>query len=156
MPDVQVRVRGFRGVPSGDGSPPGTVLEGEAHGSVDPHRLQYVLQAMEKKFVETVHRLGGHAGFESDVIYTGFHFPPDHPARVQTEAAIRAAGFQPRPVQAEGGSDANLLTSLGIPTVNIGIGLKNIHTPSEHIRLEDLVGASRVALTFCTGLDVTA
>lgn len=37
-----------------------------------------------------------------------------------------------------GGSDANVLNALGIPTVNLGIGLEKDHTPEEYIRIKDL------------------
>jgi tripeptide aminopeptidase len=125
-------------------------LAGEAR-SRNPARLSGVLAEIERIFADTAEEHGATVQFEHEKMYDGFRFEADDPVRQRAEAAIRAAGFAPQPVESGGGSDANIYTSLGIPTINIGIGYLDIHSKSEHIALRDIEGAARIALEFCRG-----
>jgi tripeptide aminopeptidase len=58
--------------------------------------------------------------------------------------AVRSLGKEPETMSSGGGSDANVLNGLGIPTVNMAIGYENIHTVKEFIRIQDLVDAARL------------
>jgi tripeptide aminopeptidase len=41
-----------------------------------------------------------------------------------------------------GGSDANILNSYGIRTVNVGIGMENAHSKEEKIKIDNLYDTS--------------
>ena len=45
-----------------------------------------------------------------------------------------------------GGSDANIFNEKGINTALIGTGMKNIHTKSEYINLEDMVICTKLLI----------
>jgi tripeptide aminopeptidase len=49
-------------------------------------------------------------------------------------------------VTSGGGVDANVLNARGIPTVNLGNGMRDIHTPDESIAVRDLEAMLAVAL----------
>ncbi len=125
-------------------------LAGEAR-SRNARRLSEVLAQIDRVFSEVAAEHGATVQFEHQKMYDGFRFEEDHPLRKRIESAIRAAGFSPIAVESGGGSDANIYTSLGIPTINIGIGYLDIHSKSEHVALKDIEGAARIAVEFCRG-----
>jgi tripeptide aminopeptidase len=59
--------------------------------------------------------------------------------------ALEACGHRPQLVTSGGGVDANVLNAAGIPTVNLGNGMRDIHTPDESIAVADLEAMLRVA-----------
>lgn len=124
-------------------------LQGEAR-SRSVQKLDEVLADIDRAFAQAAKAAGGEVEFLWDKMYDGFRFPEDAPVRVRIEAALARAGFAVRPVEGGGGSDANLYTSYGVPTMNIGVGYEDIHSVKEHIQVDDIVSAARVAVAFCT------
>ena len=59
-------------------------------------------------------------------------------------SAIRKMGLEPRFAKGGGASDAVILTTKGLPCVNLSIGVKNAHTSQEHIFLEELEKAAQL------------
>jgi len=55
-----------------------------------------------------------------------------------SRAAVRSIGLEPRLLTGGGGSDANILNARGLPTVNLDAGMLQVHSPDEHLALEDL------------------
>ncbi|MDQ0188423.1 M20/M25/M40 family metallo-hydrolase [Alicyclobacillus cycloheptanicus] len=124
-------------------------LVGEAR-SRSNEKLERVLADIEKAFEEAAHAAGGTVAFQATRMYDGFRFADGDPLRQRVEAALQKLGFTPAPVEGGGGSDANIYTSFGVPTMNIGIGYEDIHSVHEHIRLADIKSAAEVAVAFCT------
>ncbi len=58
--------------------------------------------------------------------------------------AAQAVGRTVRTARIGGGSDANVFNRRGIQTVNLGSGMRDIHTVNEWIDLEDFYGSARV------------
>lgn len=77
---------------------------------------------------------------ETDVtqLYAGYRFRPDEPAVLLATRALRAVGVEPWFERSGGGADANIFNQRGLPCVNLGNGMADIHTPAEHIRVADL------------------
>ncbi len=70
--------------------------------------------------------------------YRGYRFrESDLPVRLAADALERA-GFEPRYGLTGGGADANAFNERGVPCVNIANGMADIHTPQEHIAVDDL------------------
>jgi len=124
-------------------------LLGEAR-SQSPEKLTQVLHDIEKSFVETAEEHGAKAEFEVNQSYDGFNFTVEDLVYLRVAQALRIAGFEPRSVSSGGGSDANVISALGIPTINIGIGYEDIHSTNEHIKLADIENAAKVIVHFCT------
>jgi tripeptide aminopeptidase len=123
-------------------------LIGEAR-SRNPGRLDSVLTAIDESFQSAALEAGASVHVEFDKRYDGFRFGEDAAVRILVEQALRKAGFEPLPTESGGGSDANIYTELGIPTMNIGIGYEEIHSTSEHVRLKDIEDAAHVVFEFC-------
>jgi tripeptide aminopeptidase len=78
--------------------------------------------------------------------YPGYRLGPgDVPVRLACDA-LEASGHRPQIVASGGGVDANVLNERGIPTVNLGNGMRDIHTPEESIAVRDLEAMLAVAL----------
>ena len=60
--------------------------------------------------------------------------------------ALKELGLKPVLVTSEGASDANILNAAGVPTVNLACAMRQVHTPNECMRLDDLVKLTRLAM----------
>ncbi|SJZ61867.1 M20/M25/M40 family metallo-hydrolase [Selenihalanaerobacter shriftii] len=60
--------------------------------------------------------------------------------------SLKDIGLDPKLRPRGGGSDANIFNEKGIPTVNLGIGVKNDHTTKEQIAIEDLVKCTNLVV----------
>ena len=78
--------------------------------------------------------------------YRGYRFRPgDRPVQLAC-SALERTGYRPRFSLSGGGADANVFNERGLPCVNLANGMANIHTPDEHIAVEDLDGMVEVTL----------
>lgn len=125
-------------------------LIGEAR-SRDGTRLQEVLAEIQGAFESVASTRLATLTFDTSVAYHGFSFAPDDPTRRRLEAAIKRVHLEPRPVHHAGGSDANVFTHHGVPTLNLGIGYEAIHTTKERIQVHDIAQVSRIIAAFCQG-----
>ncbi|EPZ48920.1 M20/M25/M40 family metallo-hydrolase [Alicyclobacillus acidoterrestris] len=123
-------------------------IVGEAR-SRNPEKLSRVMSQIESAFQEAARSAGAQVAFQHQVMYEGFDFPETAPLRQRIERAIELAGFTPKPVKVGGGSDANVIQTLGVPILNIGIGYEDIHSTNEHIALQNIIDAAKVAVQFC-------
>ena len=69
-----------------------------------------------------------------------------HPLITTAVKAAKGLGRKLRLDMTGGGSDANIFNAKGLATVVMGIGMQNVHTTSEHIRLDDMVAAAELVL----------
>lgn len=70
--------------------------------------------------------------------YHGYRFRADAPAVRLAADALRRAGFEPRTGLTGGAADANVFNLRGLPCLNLSNGMTAIHTPDEHIAVDDL------------------
>ncbi len=123
-------------------------LIGEAR-SRNPHKLEQLLSDMRTGFEETAAAAGASVTFEHRLNYDGFRFELSAPVRQRAERVLAELGHTVNAVEGGGGSDANIFTSIGIPTLNIGIGYVDIHSTNEHVALADIASAAEVVAAFC-------
>ena len=88
--------------------------------------------------------------------YESFKLTLDEACVVAAATAVEAAGHRPEYRIADGGLDANSLTTRGLPTVTMGVGQRNAHTVTETLDLDDFELACRVALCLATGTENAA
>ena len=53
-------------------------------------------------------------------------------------AALREIGIEPRIAASGGGSDVNVYNAAGLPSVNLSVGMEQVHTPDEYLPVERL------------------
>ncbi len=76
--------------------------------------------------------------------YEGFEFPTDSREIELVSAAIRDAGCEPTTYRTGGGSDANVLATMGVPTLALACGMSGVHGTSEQIKVADLRSLARI------------
>lgn len=123
-------------------------IVGEAR-SRDREKMMRIVGQIQKSFEQAASEAGASVAFAHELMYEGFHFPDDAPLRQRIERALVAAGLTPSPVKVGGGSDANVIQTLGVPILNIGLGYEDIHSTKEHIRISDIARAAQVTVQFC-------
>jgi len=127
-------------------------LEGEVR-SHNPRKLREV----RDQILEIFHRVAQDFGpvenaglplIKAEVIddYPLMSVSEEHPLVATAEKVAKELGRKLRPGMTGGGSDANIFNAKGLATVIMGIGMQNVHTTSEHIRLDDMVASAEFVL----------
>ncbi len=125
--------------------------------SHEPAFRRRIVKAIERAFRDAARRLrnergrGGKVLIEGRLDYEAFVLPGDDPSLLAAEAAIRAAGGEPERAISNGGLDANWMSVRGVPTVTLGCGQVNPHTPEERLDLSQFRQACRIALRLASG-----
>jgi tripeptide aminopeptidase len=121
-------------------------VEGEAR-SHDPEKLAAQCAHMRACFEDAAGRHPGAAvHVELEAMYRPMAVDDDAPImRLLREAAAHVG----RPITAAGmggGCDANILNHRGLEVVNLGTGMREIHTTNEWLKVSDMVAAAEVTL----------
>ncbi|MGG1876866.1 tripeptidase T [Paenibacillus cisolokensis] len=120
-------------------------LEAEAR-SIVQEKVNKQISDMREALETTVREFGADSEFISEIIYPSFSFN-EHDEVVQlAKRAIGRIGLNERLFASGGGSDANIFNGLGVPTVNLAVGYKEIHTTKERIQASDLVKAAELVV----------
>ena len=80
---------------------------------------------------------------ESERHSGAFTVDPDSPFIKAVFAAYERAGITPHLEKTLGGCDASNLAANGIDVVNIGTGMRDVHTTAENIKVEDMENCVR-------------
>jgi tripeptide aminopeptidase len=121
-------------------------LEAEAR-SIDSGKLNAQIAKMKEACESAAKDFGAQCEFQADIVYPAYMFDDSAPVVKLAAKALQAVGCTPRTFHSGGGSDANIFNGHGIPTVNLAVGYKEIHTTGEHIAISDLVKTTEVVLS---------
>ncbi|MBU9724080.1 MULTISPECIES: M20/M25/M40 family metallo-hydrolase [Bacillaceae] len=114
--------------------------------SLDPEKMKKQTAAMKKAFEDAAMEMGGKVDVQIDVVYPGFKHKDGEPVVDRVKSAIESIGRKPELKTSGGGSDANIIAGLGIPSINLGIGYEDIHTTNEKMPIEELVKTTELVL----------
>lgn len=117
--------------------PDEVVLEGEARAFRED-RLQALLADVRDGAVAAVAPLGARVEVVHRRLYDGYDVPEDALAFRWLRSAAPAHRLAVRKVASIGGSDTNVFNQKGLPTVNVGVGMHDIHSVDEWIDVVDL------------------
>ncbi len=121
--------------------PDGCTVRAEARSRSEQKLVEQV-EHMRRTFEDEAGRIGAKATVQTTREYSAFRFAKDDEVvRLAAEAA-RRVGIEPELQDGGGGSDANIFNAAGIPSVVLGVGYRDPHTPSESISLDDLAKAA--------------
>lgn len=107
--------------------------------SLEQEKLDVQLHNMRIAFMSAAHQLGGNADVTIELMYPSFSYQQNDPVVHIAQAAARSIGRKSRLLKSESGSDANIMASYDIPTVNLAVGYEHIHTTRERIAMSELV-----------------
>ena len=121
------------------------ILEAEVR-SVDDARVESVVTEL----VDHLNDAANVGECDLDVIverqFRGYRTKPSAPQVVVAETALRACGYEPRPIVTGGGSDANAFQAAGFPCTNLANGTERNHEPGERVSVDALEGMLEVAI----------
>ncbi|MCR6110534.1 M20/M25/M40 family metallo-hydrolase [Bacillus sp. A301a_S52] len=114
--------------------------------SLVTEKMEKQTQVMKEAFEGAAKEMGGKVEVTIDIAYPGFKHTEEDDIVQMAKSAVQSIGRTPVLKQSGGGSDANIISGLGIPTVNLGIGYENIHTTSEKISVIELVKTTELVV----------
>jgi len=118
--------------------PAEVVLEGEAR-AFTRERLDDLMHEIRLCAAAAVAPLGARAEVAHRRLYDGYDVPEDAAPFAWLRAAAAAHGLEVTKVASIGGSDTNVFNQRGLPSVNVGVGMHDIHSVDEWIDVRDLV-----------------
>lgn len=101
-------------------------------------KLAEQVRHMKELFEQEAAKIGASAVVSTEHEYTRFRWAQDDPVVAMAVLATRRAGFEPTFQEGGGGSDANVFNAAGVPSVLIGVGYENPHSPAERISVGEL------------------
>lgn len=119
--------------------------------SFSEEELKDQSEKMAQAFQEAASKYGGRVEAEITRSFTGFNLTPQAEVVKRALAASKKIGSDPVLISSGGGSDANVYNTLGIPTVNLGVGMEGAHTKEETVAIADLLTAANLALVLAQG-----
>lgn len=118
--------------------PDSCFIQGEAR-SLDRAKLDSLTSKIVSEFTTVAEAAGAKSEVRVTFKYPEFHLDRDLPAFRIAAGAAGKLGLKVSYETSGGGSDANNLNAAGKVTVNLGIGMRQVHTTDEFLRLSDLV-----------------
>jgi tripeptide aminopeptidase len=118
-------------------------VKGEAR-SRDDGKLAAQTAAMAAAFHDAAERNGARVEFKIKRRYTTYKLADDHPVVRAAADAIVKLGWTPLIKASGGGTDANIYAEHGIYCAIISTGMAEVHTPHEHIAIEDMTNGARL------------
>jgi len=124
-------------------------LTGECR-SLDRDRVERVRASMNDAMTAAAETYGGSVEVLWNLEYEGFEVPETDAQVALVSDAIRHAGAEPSTYHTGGGSDANVLAALGVPTLALACGMKGVHGTDEQIAVADLEMLTRICEAVAT------
>lgn len=112
--------------------------------SLDRDKVEETRSEMDAAMRASAEKYGGSVDIAWNLEYEGFEYPEDARELEVVSAAIRDAGCVPSTYRTGGGSDANVLAALGIPTIALACGMTGVHGTNEQIAIADLQALARI------------
>lgn len=106
--------------------------------SIDEEKLNKQTLHMKSTFEDIATSYGATADVTVQLMYPGFRMDASERVVQIAMTAAKAIGREPQLTVTGGGSDANIIASFGIPTVNLAVGYEQIHTTNERMSIAEL------------------
>ncbi len=127
-----------------------------SHSQVRLRELEHYFETIFQQTVNSWHdprcTIGGHpaVSFQSSPQYPLMQLSQEDPVCQQAQKAASLLQRNLSMGRAGGGSDANILNNLGLPTAIIGIGMEQVHSCTEKISLSNMVRTTELVIALAT------
>jgi tripeptide aminopeptidase len=112
-------------------------IDGEAR-SLEKKDLDKTVREITSAFKNSAEQMGGTASCVVEEFFQGYSIPEDSTLVQALSRAISEQGLKPQYLPTGGGSDANILNSKGILSLNLGLAFQNPHSKDEYVMLADI------------------
>jgi len=116
---------------------PTCMVTGECR-SLDTERVEAVRSEMDATLRKAAEDAGGAVDVAWNLEYRGFAVAEGSDALTLVEGACSDIGVEPRPFATGGGSDGNILSALGMPTLVLASGMSKVHSTAEELEIVQL------------------
>ena len=99
---------------------------------------------MSACFEDAAREFGSTAEVEIERSYSAFSLGEDEPVVRQCIDAMRQLGLEPTLASTGGGSDCNIFNRHGMKAIDLSIGMTDVHTQKESLRIADLEMTARL------------
>jgi tripeptide aminopeptidase len=120
-------------------------LEGEVR-SFNNEKVKERITQIKKIFKEEADKVKARIEFNSEWDFKPFTVSEESWVYKEISSILKKVNLLPEPRVSLGGSDANSLNELGIPSVNLGIGAQNPHSNDEFVLIEDMYKSAEIAM----------
>jgi tripeptide aminopeptidase len=118
--------------------------------SLDNEKLKKQTERMKQELLDAARRHGGSVEIHHEHLYEVYRHQQDSPVMKTFKHACTKLGLPYREEPTLGGSDANILNEMGIPTLVCSIGYEEAHTTNEYIPIEELERLGSLVLELAT------
>lgn len=122
-------------------------MKGECR-SLSREKVERVRDSMDEIMSSCAKEYGGSVEVNWALEYEGFTVSDDLRYLTQVMEACRDAGISPAKITTGGGSDGNIFALRGLPTFVLTCGIRDAHSTSEHIFIDDLRATVDIVLAF--------
>jgi len=126
--------------------PDEVIIKGEAR-SRDEKKLEYQTEQLKRASENTAKEFNAKVCAKINRAYDGYDFSTE--SRI-IQTAIKAGkniGLNTVLTASGGGSDVNVLNKKGLSSVDLGIGMKQVHTVNEYILSKDMIRSTEYILS---------
>lgn len=116
---------------------PTCTVTGECR-SLDAARVEAVKASMDAALRAAAAEFGGEVQVGWNLEYRGFTVEEGSAALALVEGAMADIGVQARRFTTGGGSDGNVLSALGMPTLVLASGMSKVHSTAEELEIAQL------------------
>lgn len=120
-------------------------IAGESR-SHDPEKLDMQISAM----LDAINDAASQEGVDVEVSvvdeFHAFDVSEGNRSVELADAVLKKMGLEPAHITTGGGSDVNVFNNKGLPSVNLSVGMEQVHTPEEFISVESLHLVHRLML----------
>jgi tripeptide aminopeptidase len=120
-------------------------IHGEAR-SHTPAKLKRQIARMSKILKQASKKHRTKLDLKISSIYHSFKLKPTEPIVKAAIQAVKSCGLKPVLKRTGGGSDANVFNQCGIPSVIMGVGMDQVHTTNERVKIRDMVKSAEILL----------
>lgn len=119
--------------------------------SISNEKLNALLKET-KEICETVcNEFDAKLEFDIELKYKGFSLNENDEIVNVIKNACEKLGIESKLIASGGGSDTNIYNSKGVPSVNLAVGMSNVHTVDEYIAINDMVQLTKILLETIKG-----
>jgi tripeptide aminopeptidase len=118
--------------------------------SLDAGKLKKVINSMVSALKQASKTTGAELKYHLFREYEGFKIGKDEIPLKTAFTAIKNLGIEPKIAATGGGSDINIFNSKGKRAVNLSSGMEDVHTSTEHVKIDQLYLLARLILETCT------
>lgn len=117
--------------------------------SLDPEKMEAQVEKMKQAFTETAKEMGGEVEIDVDIMYPGYKQQAGDQVVEVARSAAKRIGRESELLTSGGGSDANVISGHGVPTVNLSVGYEEIHTTNERMPVSELEKITEFVTAIC-------